>query len=232
MTYPINFWKVGGAVRDSLLGVQAKDVDFAVEAPSFDAMREAIVARGGKIFLETPEFFTIRAKVPNLGASDFVLCRKDGAYRDGRHPESVEVGTILDDLRRRDFTMNAIAISADTGLIYDPLNGREDIHNRIIRAVGLPLDRFKEDRLRVFRAIRFAVQKGFAIEVNTAWAMTKVIRMDWQAFKGVSTERIREELLKMFAADWIGAFNMLNSFELLPMIEERGIWLKPTTEAR
>lgn len=74
------FFEVGGAVRDKLLGVQSKDIDYAVEAESFSAMRDAVIERGGKIFLETPQYLTIRAHVPKLGAADFVLCRKDGEY--------------------------------------------------------------------------------------------------------------------------------------------------------
>lgn len=122
----IKFYQVGGSVRDSFIGLKSKDIDYAVEAPSFDAMREAIKERGGEIFLETPQFLTIRANVPGMGACDYVLCRKDGEYVDGRRPETVTAGTILDDLARRDFTMNAIAIAED-GTILDPFDGRKDI---------------------------------------------------------------------------------------------------------
>src|SRR4051812_9903063 len=101
---------VGGAVRDKIMNITPKDLDYSIECESFDAMRQYIIDRGGTIFLETPQYFTIRAKVPELGAADFVLCRRDGMYKDNRRPETVEVGTIFDDLARRDFTMNAIAI--------------------------------------------------------------------------------------------------------------------------
>ena len=87
------FFQVGGCVRDRLMGVPCHDIDFSVEAESFEAMREAILERGGTIYLDTPEFFTIRAKEPGLGTVDFVLCRKEGAYSDGRHPDKVEMGT-------------------------------------------------------------------------------------------------------------------------------------------
>src|SRR5687768_11467708 len=103
----IRFFRVGGCVRDELLGIESKDIDFAVEADSFEAMRDAVHARCSKVFLETPEFLTIRGLDPDIGAVDFVLCRKDGPTKDGRRPEFVEPGTILDDLARRDFTVNA-----------------------------------------------------------------------------------------------------------------------------
>lgn len=136
----IHFYQVGGSVRDSLLGVQSKDIDYAVEAPSFDAMRQAIIDRGGTIFLETPQFFTIRANVPGMGACDYVLCRKDGQYRDGRHPESVEPGTIYDDLARRDFTINAMAITQN-GKLLDPFHGQKHLQARILKTVGRAQDR-------------------------------------------------------------------------------------------
>lgn len=224
----IKFYQVGGSVRDAILGVKSKDIDFAVEAESFDAMREAIMQGGGKIFLETPQYLTIRAHMPELGDADYVLCRKDGEYKDGRRPETVEVGTILDDLARRDFTMNAIAIDrTDTGGLVDPYDGQGDIKLKLIRCVGDAKQRFAEDKLRVFRAIRFAVTKGFRIEHATNLAIQEV-----NDFSGVSTERIRDELFKMFKADSVQAMNLL-TFEypyLLRIIQERDIWFKPTTE--
>jgi tRNA nucleotidyltransferase (CCA-adding enzyme) len=95
----IEYFKVGGFVRDAILGVKSKDIDYAVQAPSYEAMAADIVARGGKIFYEKPEYLTIRAKM-NGEDADFVLCRKEGAYSDARHPDKVEPGTIDDDLAR------------------------------------------------------------------------------------------------------------------------------------
>jgi len=225
----IHIFQVGGSIRDELLGVKSKDIDFAVEAPSFDAMRQEIVNRGGKIFLETPKFLTIRANVPDIGSADFVLCRKDRAYSDGRRPDEVTVGDIFDDLARRDFTMNAIARNVRTKAIIDPHMGVEDIEQRIIRCVGNPLQRFTEDKLRVFRALRFSVTKDFSVEPETVAAM-RVITTRNSNFDAVSTERIREELLKMFAHDWLESFLALREFDLLDLIEARGIWFKPTIE--
>lgn len=220
------FYQVGGSVRDRFLGNdKSKDIDYAVEAASFDMMRMAILQQGGKIFVETPQYFTIRANVPNLGACDFSLCRKDGVYTDGRRPDSVEVANINDDLARRDFTMNAIAIDMQTQNTLDPFNGINDIENRIIRCVGEPLQRFTEDKLRVFRAVRFAVTLDFEIERDTMMAMVEV-----NDFSGVATERMVVELEKMFAVNTNRSLDLLMvAFpNLWRVINERGITFKPT----
>ena len=231
MTNNIKIFLVGGAVRDTFIGVPNKDKDFVMVAPSFDAMREAIVGMGGKIFLETPKFFTIRANVPKLGSADFVLARKDSATSDGRRPDSVSVGTILDDLARRDFAMNAIAIDTEDELnIIDPFNGLADIKDGLIRAVGNPRIRFEEDALRMFRAVRFAITKNFRLHTETASAIGRFTPMQ---FAGVSTERVREELLKMFQADSFRAIKMLHDFPVLwDVVQQRGIWFRPTVEKR
>lgn len=225
------FWKVGGAVRDTFLGVKPKDIDFAVEAESFGAMCKAVTDKGGKIFQSKPEFLTIRAKVPGIGGADFVLCRKDGAYNDGRHPETVSAGSIFDDLARRDFTMNAIAINAEDDMdVQDPHGGIADIAFGWIRCVGNPDERFSEDALRVFRALRFAITLKFKIEQRTRTAIHTACEDN--NFANISTERIREELCKMFAADWLTSFRTLDEFNLISLVKERGIWLKPTSEDR
>lgn len=227
---PAKFFQVGGSVRDKILGVPSKDIDYAVETESFDTMRDAILARGGKIFLETPQYFTIRAHVPELGATDYVLCRKDGEYKDGRRPETVTAGTIWDDLARRDFTCNAIAIDTQTGETLDPHCGIQDIESKMIRCVGNPVTRFQEDRLRVYRAVRFAVTKNFRIHPETNAAIIELVD---NGFDAVSTERIREELLKMLQVNTWMTFNFIGIKYpwLLNMASQRGIWFKPTTEA-
>lgn len=226
----IKLFEVGGAVRDRIMGIAPKDIDYAVEAPSWEAMREYIIGKGGTIFLESPKYFTMRAKLPNIGGADFVLCRKDGIYKDGRHPESVEVGTIYDDLARRDFTMNAIARDVETGGNLDPYGGIKDIEDREIRFVGSPEARLAEDKLRAFRAIRFAVTKSFEIDQQTFEA---ILRISPHTFGGVSTERIREELLKMFKFDSFHSFNLLfNRFlNLGEVVRQRDIWFEPTTKS-
>ena len=219
-------FKVGGAVRDSFLGRISKDIDFAVETDSFDSMRQIILGKGGKIFVETPKFGTIRANVPGLGSADYVICRKDGVYSDGRHPDSVTVGTLLDDLARRDFTMNSIAEDVETHEIFDPFCGIADISRMIIRSVGSARARFDEDKLRMFRALRFTVVLNFRMEsdiVNAIGAFTPA------QFDAVSTERVREELLKMFEVDTARSFKLLQDFpNLWEVVTQRGIWFKPT----
>lgn len=204
----IKYYLVGGAVRDKLMGLKAKDLDYSVECESYEAMRDDIIARGGTIFLETPKYFTIRAKMPKLGAADFVLARKDGAYTDGRRPDEVMAGTIYDDLARRDFTMNAIAENVETGEIVDPYLGRVDIDFKFITCVDNPIDRFTEDSLRMLRAIRFSITKGFYIQSNIEDCLDDYKFVD--LLKNVSVERIREELVKCFAhstPDTIAALN-------------------------
>lgn len=225
----VKFYKVGGCVRDEILGLKSKDIDFAVEAANYDAMKLAIEQRGGTIFLETPQHFTIRAKVPDLGAADFVLARKDGAYSDGRRPDSVEAGTLLDDLARRDFTMNAIAQS-EQGELIDPFNGRDALSFKEIRCVG-GVDRLREDSLRMLRAIRFAVTKGFFL----SFEIEEFLKDSHNAvlLANVSQERIREEMNKAFAHDTLLTLWMLEKFPFIrDNIFSRGLSLEATLKER
>lgn len=225
----MKIYQVGGSVRDKIMDKPTKDIDFAVEAPSFAAMREVILARGCTIFLESPQFFTIRAKHPTMGGVDFSLCRKDGIYRDGRHPEDVAIGTIYDDLARRDFTMNAIAIDLDSGEILDPFDGKQDIAKNLIRGVGDVRHRFDEDKLRAIRALRFSITKSMQLDSSVIEAVSELTIKDYH---GVSTDRIRDELYKMFAFSTLDTIKLLHVYPVLSeLMHERGLWLKPTTEA-
>lgn len=221
-------FKVGGCVRDSFLGVKSKDIDYAVEAPSFAAMRDYILEKGGKIYLEKPEYLTIRAKIGKEDA-DFVLCRKDGSYSDGRRPNEVVVGTIDDDLARRDFTMNAIAweVNAKGDPFYDPFGGVQDIAARRIHCVGDAYERFNEDPLRILRAIRFSITKQMTITAVTYDAM---VELQSKVMSTVSVERVREELYKCFAFNTIATLNALQEFEYLrnSIFEGNTVWLQPT----
>lgn len=221
------FYRVGGCVRDSLMGVKSKDIDFSVESDSYESMKNAIIMRGCEIKVEKPEFFTIRAIDRVLGGVDFVLCRKEGDYSDGRRPDSVQNGTLFDDLSRRDFTMNAIA-QDDAGNIIDPFGGKSDIDQKLIKCVGNASDRFSEDSLRMLRAIRFAVTKGFDLSID----IHKILHdPHFVGLVGnVSQERIREELFKMFKHDTLKS---LLIFEMYPLLKEeifsKDIWLMPTS---
>jgi tRNA nucleotidyltransferase (CCA-adding enzyme) len=140
--------------------------------------------------------------------ADFVLARKEGEYTDGRRPDKVEPGTLEDDLARRDFTMNAIAKSPDDGSYVDPFKGREDIASRLIRAVGDPYERLREDALRAARAVRFSVTKGFEIESELWNALQDPMVLDDIQHK-ISDERIDVELSKMFRHDTVASLFML-----------------------
>ena len=228
----MKLFKVGGCVRDKFLGRTSKDIDFAVECPEgFDAMVEELERRGAKIFVTTPQFLTARAKL-NGEDADFVLCRKDSDESDGRRPDFVEPGTLMDDLARRDFRMNAIAEDVDTGEIIDPFDGQADIKNKRIRCVGDPTKRFEEDALRIVRAFRFKVTLGFTIEDDTRDTMNtpKLVKL----MKSVSAERRRDELGKMFAVDSLEAMRTLLNIanpDLREAIME-GINFQPTMKER
>lgn len=226
------FYQVGGSVRDELLGVKSKDIDYAVEAESFDAMREAVLARGGEIFQEAPKYFTIRAKVPNLGACDFTLCRRDGDYKDGRHPETVGVGTIQEDLARRDFSINAIAKRED-GTLVDPFRGVDHLRMRLLTCVGSPVARFTEDGLRMVRALRFIITKGLEPDVMISACLRSEMFFE-ERMRGVSVERVRDELYKCFYYDTPHTLGVLAKYPEFAkhLFYVSPLWLEPTLRAR
>ena len=210
----IKLFEVGGCVRDELLGIPSKDVDFVVIAPSFEAMERHIDEMGLKVFISKPEFVTIRAGVPKghpLRArckdADFVLARKDGPSTDGRRPDFVEPGTLEDDLRRRDFTVNALARDPFTGEIVDPHGGLTDLEDRSLRFVGAAHERIREDGLRVLRGFRFAITKGLKPTPETVAALRSDLAADM--LQAVSVERIREELEKMLHHDTLRTLSTL-----------------------
>lgn len=245
----MKMYEVGGCIRDEILGVRSKDIDFSVVLSPVDFPKEGTVVRmptpfevmvgnlkemGFKIFLETPEHLTVRAQFPGKGytvkhtdgffrpyederfrglTADFVLARKEGTYSDGRRPDSVEIGTLEDDLARRDFTMNAIAKDAQGNLI-DPFDGVQDINDKVIRPVGSAFERLSEDALRAVRALRFSVTKGFRIDPELIFAMETAAVLDSISFK-ISDERINDELSKMFRFDTLGSLDALAAFPLL-----------------
>lgn len=236
----MEMYEVGGCVRDELLGVKSKDIDFSVvldpseitprrtrkgtmvERTPFEVMDDELTRRGFKIFLRTPQFLTIRAQFPRMDnlalvgrdrrnlTADFVLARKEGEYTDGRRPDKVEVGTLTDDLRRRDFTMNAIAKDAEGNLI-DPFGGREDIEKRQIRAVGSAHERFEEDALRMLRAVRFKVTKGFTLHHDIMQALHNTDLLE--RLVSVSDERIMDELNKALRFNTLRTLQVLDEYK-------------------
>ncbi|MCC6749586.1 MAG: hypothetical protein IT371_18115 [Deltaproteobacteria bacterium] len=182
---------VGGSVRDMLLGRPVVDWDVATSARPPDVQR---------LFRRTVPT-GIKHGTVTVHQGDWVVevttYRGDGDYADGRRPSQVEfVHTLEEDLQRRDFTINAIALDPIAGVLEDPLGGREDLHRRVIRAVGDPAQRFGEDGLRLMRAVRLAAVLEFRIAEETLRAMPSALG----TFRRVSAERTREELLKLLAA--------------------------------
>ena len=211
------------------MGVKAKDIDFAVEAPDYATMLAWIKERVETVFLEQPQFVTVKAKLHDGRVVDFVLCRKDGQYGDGRRPDSVEPGTLFDDLARRDFTVNAIAYDEDTKEYIDPFNGRAYIEANLLVCVGNARDRFNEDALRLLRAIRFHITKGFDLGDDVRACLTHPDLAERLAAT-VSTNRKREELTRCFAHNTPLTLRVLAQY---PRIAEAcfangEIWLLPT----
>lgn len=227
---------VGGSLRDELLGKKVKDRDFAVEARSFRDMKEWLEFGGADIFVCKPEFLTIRCKLPSghllhdpkSPVADFVLCRSDADEGDGRRPLFVTPGTIFDDLARRDFTVNAMARNVVTREVIDPHGGEKDLENNLLKFVGNPDKRITEDGLRVLRAFRFEVTKGFTPEINTWDACTGALALEM--LQKVSTERIFEELEKMFQHDHIATLRLLELLDqdMREFFFSNGIRLVPT----
>lgn len=186
-------WIVGGCVRDLLRGQPAKDWDVAT-----DARPEDIVRFFRKVIPTGIQHGTVTVVIKGVHYEVTTL-RGEGAYSDGRRPDSVEfVDDITADLARRDFTMNAIAIDPVDGHLIDPFSGRGDLEARVVRAVGDPNERFAEDGLRVLRAARFAATLEHTIEPETERAMGTA--RSHETFRRVSQERVREEWLKAMRA--------------------------------
>jgi tRNA nucleotidyltransferase (CCA-adding enzyme) len=190
-------WLVGGAVRDLLRGKPAKDFDVATSAAPADVTR----IFGRKRTIPTGEKHgTVTVLTERDGEKaqvEVTTYRGEGAYSDGRRPDAVVfVRTLEEDLKRRDFTMNAIAYDPLEGRLSDPFGGQKDLGERRIRAVGDPLERFREDGLRAMRAVRFAAQHEFSIDPPTEAAIAQAL----DVFAKVSAERVRDELLKILSA--------------------------------
>lgn len=228
----IQIFEVGGSIRDSILGLKTKDRDFTVLTGSYKEMRDHLLILGAKIFLEKEEYFTIRCHLEPYGASDFVLARKEGYYEDGRRPSKVELASnIKEELNRRDFTCNAIAKDISTGEIYDYFGGVEDAKNKILRCVGSARERFTEDSLRLARAQRFFITKGFELDNEIKDCL--VDKNITSLLKNISAERIREELDKCFRFDFHKTMKFLQEYPLLwdEFFNDRTkLWLKPTME--
>lgn len=186
-------YAVGGCVRDYLMGIEPKDVDFCTNATPAQ-MREVAKSSDITIIPTGEAFGTLTFRFKDGTQFEITTYRSDGRYEDGRHPKEVSFSTsLIDDLSRRDFTCNAIAYDPREGIV-DPFKGKEDIENGIVRCVGNAKDRFNEDALRILRLLRFALRYDFTIDISTfVSAITCADNIDY-----LSTERIGKELNEIF----------------------------------
>lgn len=248
-----NFYEVGGKIRDELLGLTNKDVDYvavpteevyrnihpceAQSSPailSFYALIDYLKEHNFEIFLITPHCYTIRAKFPEgykyQGVADFVMARKEVGYIPGTRTPIVEPGNLYDDLSRRDFTVNALARDPDTGKIIDYFDGIKDIKRKCLRT---PLDTevtLNDDPLRILRAIRFKITKDFSFDSDLD---AGIMYYPYNEKMGVvAEERIREELFKCFKHDTLRTLQVLETYDTLRdyIFTRTKLWLKPTSE--
>lgn len=217
----------GGAVRDILMGKQVSDWDFTTDAKPEEILK--ILPEG---FYDN-KFGTVGVSAKNTSGAGFVptdalspeadspvfeitTMRKEGNYKDYRHPAQVAwTNKIAEDLARRDFTVNAMALGIEPGksplTLIDPFGGKKDLENKLIKAVGNPAQRFAEDALRLMRAVRLSAELDFQIEEKTFQA----IRDNASSVTNIAWERIRDELFKILASD--------NAYEGIVNLKEAGL---------
>ncbi|MEI6674142.1 MAG: CCA tRNA nucleotidyltransferase [Verrucomicrobiota bacterium] len=180
----------GGCVRDKLLGIEPKDYDIATSARPTEVI---------KLFPGANEvgahFGVVIAKHAGQHV-EIATFRTDGSYKDGRHPEAVTYSTPEHDARRRDFTINGLFEHPETGEVIDYVGGLADLREGILRAIGEPAARFREDALRLLRAVRFSTTLGFPIDPNTLAALTDCADL----LARISPERIRDEFSKILTS--------------------------------
>jgi len=243
------FFEVGGCVRDEILGLKSKDIDY-VAVPNenlLDKYKDAyemfviletyLSSEKFEIFLSTPECFTIRAKFPKghkyQGVADFVMARKEIGYVEGTRQPIIVPGTLYDDLIRRDFTLNALAKDED-GNIIDYFDGMWALDAKMLIT---PLDSrttMLDDPLRLIRAFRFSITKDFTISPRV-WETCLMDSVVNKLEEVVSQERIREEVFKMMKHDTIKSLDLFYDInrinpKLIQIMFGRGMWLKPTME--
>ena len=199
----------GGCVRDLLLGCEPKDYDVATSATpdEVEAVFERTIAVGkafGVIVVQGDEC-----------AVEVATFRADGDYSDGRRPDSVRFTNAQEDAKRRDFTINALFLDVDSGEVVDYVDGQIDLTRQIIRAVGDPVQRFKEDKLRLLRAVRFAANLNFKIDDATKAAITGASG----DVATCSAERIQAELTKLLVrGNASHGFRLMSETGLLQVI--------------
>lgn len=208
---------VGGCVRDVIMDITPNDWDICTSALPEDVL---------EIFPDSKptgiKHGTVTVAVGNKTA-EVTTFRTEGDYRDHRRPDSVTfVSDLITDLSRRDFTMNAIALSAD-GMLADPFDGVSDIKNRIIRCVGEPKLRFSEDALRMFRALRFSARLGFTVEYDTCCAIEECAHLASE----LAPERVRDEVEKILLTTRPETMSAAISFGLMKKYITGAGWKTP-----
>lgn len=202
------YW-VGGHVRNRLLNLSSDEIDVATDAPP-----EKVI----KLF---PRTISVGAKfgvimvLKNGIQTEVATFRTESGYKDRRHPDEVEFSDAKTDAQRRDFTINALFWDPESGEVLDFVNGKRDLDNRLVRAIGNPSERFREDALRLIRAMRFAARFAFRIEDNTWHALIQ----NSPLILSISPERIRDELVKIFTGPNRGvALDLLDRSKLLGIL--------------
>lgn len=239
-------FEVGGCVRDEIIGVHTNDIDFTFVLENtdqtvdegWDEMLSHLKTEGFKIFLETKDCFTVRAKFPNGHlneglVADFVMARKEVGYIDGTRQPILELGTLEDDLTRRDFTLNALAKDLD-GNIIDLFDGQTHLSQKVLITPLEPIKTFMDDPLRMIRALRFSITKGFDIH-PTVWNAIFTPGLIKKLSEVVSQERIQGEVMKMMKHDTVKTLRLLSVIDkkdssLIEIMFKDKMWLMPTTK--
>ncbi len=238
----LKLFKVGGCVRDGLLGVHTKDIDFTVVLDDinqtvdqgWDTMLTFLKDQGFKVFLKTKDCFTVRAMFPkghkHQGlVADFVMARKDLGFVSGTRKPILQLGTLSDDLMRRDFTVNAMAMDMD-GNIIDDWGGQRALQQMTLRTPLDPMTTLMDDPLRLLRALRFSITRGFRIS-DILWDAMMQPGILVKMKDVVSQDRMRDEVTKMMAHDTVKSLKLLSSIPgLLDVVFSDGLWLMPTSK--
>jgi tRNA nucleotidyltransferase/poly(A) polymerase len=184
-----NTYLVGGCVRDMLLGREPKDFDIVTDA-SIEELSHDLIASGWEL-KGVGDHFLVNVVSKNGNVFEIANFRKEAGFSDGRRPDKVEIGTLQEDAARRDFTVNSIYFDPFNGQYIDPNDGIKDLKAKILRFIGKPRDRIKEDYLRVFRFYRFLAKLGFEGHPKSLSACREMFN---EAYRNTTPERVRVEI--------------------------------------
>lgn len=238
---------VGGGVRDKIMGIQPKDMDYVfvlddeqrakcnTSQEGYGIMKKYLIDNGYDIFIEHPDYYTLKARFPKSHkeadlTADFVLARKEIGYTPGTRSPILVLGSLRDDLIRRDFTINSLAEDED-GNVIDLFRGIQHINDKVLKT-PISVDKsFSDDPLRILRAIRFSITKGMSISNEMIYTING---FDYGKMKVVSVERIQAELLKCFKHSTDKTLTMLYQYPTLCgyVFGETSLWLMPTLKIK